>query len=137
MVVTPPSALDTLRWLSGDWEGKSPDGAFDEHWIEPRGGVMLGVAREIKADGALSFFEYMRIEARADGVYLVPQPRGKPGHDFKMVEHADSRAVFENAGDDRVHRITYARTGDTLEARVQGEGIDDAFHLSKKSPLPK
>lgn len=118
--------------MTGDWEGKSPDGTFDEHWTEPRAGVMLGVGREIKGDGTLSFFEYMRVEAREGGVFLVPQPHGKPGHDFKLVEHDGSRAVFENGGDDRVHRITYSRTGDTLEARVQGEGIDDAFRLVKR-----
>ena len=128
----PATPLDGLRFLTGDWDGKSPDGTFDEHWTDPRAGVMLGVGREIKGDGTLSFFEYMRVEARVDGVYLVPQPHGKPGHDFKLVEHDASRAVFENAGDDRVHRITYSRTGDTLEARVQGEGIDDAFRLIKR-----
>lgn len=127
--------LASVAWLTGDWEGASPDGSFDEHWGDARAGVMLGVGREVLRDGRLSFFEYMRIEARPDGVFLVPQPRGKPGHDFKLVSLAGEHAVFENAGDDRVHRIEYARHGDELEARVQGDGIDDRFRLKLAARL--
>jgi hypothetical protein len=132
----PASRLDVLRFMIGDWEGASSDGAFDEHWTDARGDLMIGVGRELAPSGKLSFWELMRIEARPDGIYLVPQPFGRPPHDFKLTTSDASHAVFESAGDDKVQRITYARGRDeTLAARVEGDNegkkIDDRYVLHR------
>jgi hypothetical protein len=110
--------FEKVAFLLGDWDGTSSDGRFDEHWIAPRGGIMLGVGREVDSKGT-GFFELMRIENRGNHLMLVPQPMGEPGRDFRLVRATPGGAVFENAGDDRVARISYSLGGDELVARVE------------------
>jgi hypothetical protein len=68
------------------------------------------------------FFEFLRIEARADGVYYVAQPKGKPPTDFKLARKDGETFVFENLAHDFPKRILYTRAGDdALVARVEGD----------------
>jgi hypothetical protein len=116
--------------MTGDWEGSAASGTFDEHWTVERGGLMLGVGREVLTNG--TFFEYMRLESRPDGIYYVPQPKGNPPHDFKLIELHGTSAIFESPGGDRISRVSYQRIGNELHARVQGEGIDDAYQFTRQ-----
>jgi hypothetical protein len=44
---------------------------------------------------------------------------GKAGHEFALVSAKPGVVIFENAGDDRVRRISYALSGDGLVGRVE------------------
>ncbi|HEY7699774.1 MAG TPA: DUF6265 family protein, partial [Vicinamibacteria bacterium] len=82
-VATTAGDLDGLRFLSGKWQGEWGKAAIEEHWTEAAGGTMLGVSRTI-VSGKTVAFEYLRIEARGDGVFYVAQPGGRPPTDFKL-----------------------------------------------------
>ena len=58
--------IEDLAWISGDWETASGPMQIEEHWTRVAGGSMIGMGRTI-AKGKTVFFEYLRIEARADG----------------------------------------------------------------------
>ena len=106
--------LEPLGFLTGAW---GADGAIIEYWLPPLRGLMVGVNRSTDGDG-MPFFEYLRIESRADGIYFVASPNGTGTTSFKLTESSASRAVFENAEHDFPQKIIYSRTGDHLEAEV-------------------
>lgn len=63
------------------------------------GEAMLGVSRTITRE-RMAAFEFLRIETRADGIYYVAQPGGRPPTAFKLTQSTASQAVFENSRHD-------------------------------------
>ena len=111
--------VDDLAWISGTWEGTSGDMRQEEHWSRPAGGVILGLHRDLVSPDR-AFFEFLRIEQRADGIFYVAMPGGRAGTDFRLTELEHGRAVFENPGHDFPQIITYHRTSDrALSIKVQ------------------
>jgi hypothetical protein len=104
--------------MAGTWEMTSGDRWSEEHWSAPRGGAMIGYSRSGRGEG-MSEFEYLRIERGEDGVpaYLA-SPRGRPAVAFRLVENAESRAIFANPSHDFPQRIVYRRDGDTMVATI-------------------
>ena len=88
--------LESLRFLAGSW---AAEGQVVEVWLPPLRGLMVGVNRAPDGDG-LPFFEYLRIEARDDGVVYVASPRGSRTTEFRLTEISESHAVFENPAHD-------------------------------------
>ena len=80
-------------------------------------------------DGRTQSFEFMRIEARADGIYDVAQPSGKPPVDFKLSTEPGAELTFVNPGHaDHLKRIVYRRDGEQgMAARIEGENNGKAF----------
>ena len=111
--------LASLDWIAGTWAGTSGNVRQMEHWSDADGGILLGVHRDVFGDGR-SFFEFLRIERRGDDVVYVAMPRGKGETAFKLTEHGDHRAVFENPDHDFPTRIVYERVGDILSATISG-----------------
>ncbi len=113
--------LQSLGWLAGSWEGKDGSGVeMEELWTSPKGGAMLGLHRDVK-DGRMSSFEFLRIEAGADGIAYLASPRGRPATSFPLKESAGKRVVFENLKHDFPQRILYWLSDDgALHARVEG-----------------
>lgn len=118
---TPSPAVEQLAWMSGSWEGTMGKASFEEHWTPAAGGTLFGVSRTIVA-GKTVAFEFLRIEARADGIFYVAQPGGRPPTDFKLTKLEGQAVVFENPQHDFPQRILYRKNADgTLDARVEGE----------------
>jgi hypothetical protein len=116
----PEAALARLSWIVGGW-GAEQDGEWgEEHWIAARGGTMLGVHRDVRA-GRTSGFEFLRIEARPDGLVYLASPGGRPATEFRAVEVTDQRVTFENPKHDFPQRIVYWRTREALHARIEGK----------------
>ena len=114
-------ALAHLDWLTGSWASTTDGTSSEEHWTHARAGTMFGVNRTMRG-GKTVFFEYLRIEARPDGVYYLAAPLGRhPPTEFRMTAHADHRVTFENPQHDFPTSITYWLDGDTLHATAQGE----------------
>lgn len=80
---------------------------------------MPGLARETTAKGR-QLFEYLRIEARADGIYYVAQPGGRSPTEFRLVDSGTHRARFTNPAHDFPRGIEYTREGNTLRAHLDG-----------------
>src|SRR5687767_9302629 len=68
------TSIDDLAWMTGDWQAKTPMGLVDEHWSHAAGESMLGMSRSV-VRGKTVFFEYLRIEAREDGLVYIAHPK--------------------------------------------------------------
>jgi hypothetical protein len=113
-------ALDSLRFMAGSWASRDDANREEEHWMAPRGGMMVGMHRDLRAGRAKSF-EFFRIEEREDGVWFLTQPGGRPATPFKAKELTASRVVFENLAHDFPQRVLYWREKPgELRARIEG-----------------
>lgn len=111
--------LESLKWMVGSWTERKEGRETEEHWIAPKGGLMLGVNRTVTSAGKGSF-EYLRIAKTATGISYFASPGGRPPVEFPLVESSETRAVFENPKHDFPQRIIYALEGDVLKARIEG-----------------
>ena len=117
----PRPAMTELAFLAGSWETETDGVRVEEQWTCPGPDAMYATGRTI-AHGKTVFFEFLRIESRADAIYYVAQPKGKPPTDFRLVRKDGETWVFENPAHDFPKRILYTKTGDdSLVARVEGD----------------
>ena len=121
-------ALAPVSWLAGDWETPDSTPYVEEHWTRPAASAMLGNSRAIK-DGKMLEFEFLRIEARGDGIFYMPQPSVKPPVDFKFTPTTNNEAVLVSPGHaDHLKRIIYRKHPDgTLTASIEGENNGKSF----------
>jgi Domain of unknown function (DUF6265) len=116
-----------LAFMQGAWAGGPPGMKFEERWTEEAGGLMLGISRTVKGDKAIGF-EFLRIEFRADGVFYVAQPGGRPKTEFKLTASDGKSATFENPAHDHPKMIRYTRTDDgSLRADLDGAEGKQSF----------
>jgi len=139
--------LESLVWLAGHWSsnieaaaetgpsnedaGAVPprpthlDGTCSEEiWLPPRGGLMLGLHRDVFPSGQ-AFFEYLRIEECEGGIVYQASPSGRPPTPFYLVAEGPQRAVFANPEHDFPKQITYWRDeAGALHARIEGAAGD-------------
>ena len=111
--------IEELAWMEGRWAVCSQGTEMEEIWTAPKGGIMLGLHRDVQT-GKPAFFEYLRIEDRDGGLVYVASPRGAGSTAFGLVSAHDELVVFENLEHDFPQRIIYIRDGDRLTARVEG-----------------
>ena len=117
-------ALASLAWMAGDWMGVDGGVEMEERWTEPRGGMMLGIHRDVKAGKAVDF-EFFRVAATPEGIVYFASPRGRPAVPFKAIESKNKRVVFENKEHDFPKRIIYWAGDDgALHARIEGDPGD-------------
>jgi hypothetical protein len=117
----PTGRIEDLNWIVGHWAGAIGKAQTEEHWIAPAGGAMLGVSRTI-AGGRMVAFEFLRIEARPEGIFYVAQPQGRPPVEFKLTRQEAKLAVFENPKHDHPKMIVYESTAPgALVATIEGD----------------
>lgn len=130
-------ALADLAWLAGDWEHATSQVTQVERWAPPEGTTMLGSGHVVRA-GRTEFFEFMRVEARADGLVLVAQPAGGPGVEFRRTRCAAGEVAFANPAHDFPRVIDYRRTVDgALVVRIEGRGADGGTTGSETTMRPR
>lgn len=105
-------SLSDFAWLVGSRSVKETV-LIEERWMEPASNLMLGVSRTVRGDKVVEF-EYLRIETRADGLYYVAQPGGRPPTDFKLTTWDGTEAIFENPQHDFPKRIIYRKGPDNI-----------------------
>jgi hypothetical protein len=120
--------LGDLAWLAGDWQLIGAKQCVEEQWTGPSSNMLIGMSRTV-ADGRTTSFEFMRIEARADGIYYVAQPGGRSPVDFKLASDSATDLVFVNPGHaDHLKTVIYRREPDgRLTARIEGENGGKPF----------
>jgi len=117
---TSPS-IEDLEWMAGSWQSAPGRVQSEEHWTKPAGGTMFAVSRTL-AGGKTVFFEYLRIEARPEGIFYVAMPRGQKATNFKLTNLEGQTAVFENPQHDHPQKISYRKNPDgSLTARIEGD----------------
>ena len=117
---TGSGSLDRVKWMAGYWVGEYEGTKMEECWMEPSGGIMLGLHRDVKESRA-RFFEFLRIESTPEGIIYYANPGGGATTPFRRVNDEEKRAVFENMEHDYPQRIIYRLDEkDTLHVRVEG-----------------
>ena len=112
--------LHDFSWLAGSWQFTAGARCVEEHWTQPSTNMLVGTSRTVEGGRTVSF-EFLRIEAGADGLAYVAQPGGQPPTRFALVERGPRRAVFANPAHDFPQRILYwLDDGGALHARVEG-----------------
>jgi hypothetical protein len=127
-----PEAFAALAWLEGCWRGTVAEREYNEHWLPPRGQMMVGASHTALNDRTQSF-EYLRIEVRPEGVFYVAAPFGKKEVAFRLVgQSADTTAgrndqifTFANPAEEFPARIIYRRASEgwlyaTVEGKIAG-----------------
>lgn len=117
----PGDALAALAFMAGHWATTTEQMRVEEFWTAPDGGIMLGVHRDVMADGSM-YYELLRIELVGGVPTYVASPQGDAPTAFRLVESGACHAVFENPEQAFPRRIGYARHGSEL--RVHAEGTD-------------
>ena len=112
--------LDDLSWMAGSWMERKGATDTEEHWLAPKGGLMIAVNRTV-VDGKAKEFELMRIEMREGKPVYLASPGGRPATEFRAIEQSATKVVFENAAHDFPQRVIYKKRGaDSLIARIEG-----------------
>ncbi len=131
----PVADISDFDGMAGCWERSDPAKKLlvTEQWMKPAGTSILGMGRTVK-NGKTTAFEYMRIEQRADGIYLVAKPsENKDETPFKLKSSTLNEIVFENPEHDFPQRIIYKLDGKKMIGRIEGMnngkpmGIDFPF----------
>ncbi|WP_374437278.1 DUF6265 family protein [Inhella sp.] len=125
-----------LAFMQGNWEGRLGSLQLQERWTDAAGGLMLGVARNLKGEGAARRavgFEFLRIEFRQDGsVVYVAQPQGRPPTEFRLTALETGSARFENPQHDHPKSIRYRLEGpDALVAELEGTEGTQRFRFQR------
>jgi hypothetical protein len=124
-----PLTIESLGWLEGCWRGNVNQREFREYWLPLRGGMIVGAGHTAMQDKTQDF-EYMRIEARPDGVYYVVAPSGKAEASFKLATITDdsngTEFTFVNGAGEFPQRIVYHRGAEgwlyaSIEGKANGE----------------
>jgi hypothetical protein len=118
------ATIPDLAWMAGSWTTGAGRQTIEEHWVEPASNALIGVGRTL-ADGRMVFFEFLRIEAKADGIVYIAQPGGAPPTEFRLTKWDGRTAMFENPQHDFPKRISYTKNDDgSMTARIDGgEGV--------------
>jgi hypothetical protein len=116
----PAADVRALGWMAGAWFGDDDGIEIEEHWLPPKGGMLLGLHRDVAPSGK-AFFEYLRVVETPEGVVYMASPSGREATPFRLIETGERRAVFENPEHDFPQRILYWIDGETLHARIEGD----------------
>ena len=124
LLLAAPLAAQTLAkpalpgWLAGTWVMQDGASWADEVWTDPRGGIMLGVARN-GFGSELEGWETTQIKVKPDGtISYFAQPNGKPPSEFPLVLISEESIEFANPAHDYPQRIRYWRQGQLLMAEI-------------------
>ncbi len=121
-----PATAGRLAFMTGCWI--SADGANQEVWSLPRGGVMFGYATTMQG-AQLGFFEQSRIDLRQPMAAYTASPDGQRPVIFSEATMtptitpngkpiAATSVTFENPEHDYPQRISYRATKKGLEATI-------------------
>lgn len=114
------SPFTDLEWLVGGWARVEGGVRMEECWLPARGGIMLGVHRDVFSKEK-AFFEYLRIGLDGKDLVYYASPLGRKATAFRMKSLSKGKVVFENPDHDFPQRIIYRlKDKTTLVARIEG-----------------
>lgn len=134
-------SIADAAFLAGTWTHADDDGTFDEFWFAPGGGTVTGTSRQTTKKGT-DMLELSSIERDGSGTWalhvrhfgaaLTPWKSEANGPlRLPLVSHGRKELTFEDPARDFPRKIVYrAGSGDTLEARVEGERGGKPFVLA-------
>lgn len=118
-----PKGVERLAWMAGHWSRTQDGVQYEEAWLGPRGGTMLGLNRTAAKDRTRST-EQLRIFEDEGEIWYEASPSGQATTRFRLTSANGNRVVFENPEHDFPQVIEYARDGDALRAVIRGANAD-------------
>ena len=112
-------AVESLGWLQGCWERRTPTSLVEEHWSSAAGGMLIGFGKTTVRD-TVREWEFLRIYAIGDTLVYHATPSRQQPTEFRAAPPHDSAIVFANPAHDFPQRVIYRRAGDSLHARIEG-----------------
>ena len=140
IAATPLAAQSTAArlpdWMAGTWAMQEGADWADEMWTDPRGGLMLGMAR-MGTGSRLNSWETTQIRHKPDGsISFFAQPNGQPAAEFPMVLVSEAAIEFANPAHDYPQRIRYWRQGKLLLAEISKLDGSQAVQFSYRPVVP-
>lgn len=130
----PVGSLEAVVWLTGCWAVESSDGrsAIEEHWMAPRGGLMVGMSRDVRNRRARGY-ELLTIRVGDEGhlVYRAA-PSGQAVTDFTAQSIRPGHLEFANPAHDFPQKLVYSSVDeDGIEAAAfaEADGSEPAFRI--------
>lgn len=111
--------LKDLHWMVGTWHSDGEGCIDDEVWLEGRGGLMLGMHRQVREDEA-PLYEFLRLEESAEGLTYYATQRDEPPIAFSLRNIGSARVEFQRSFPDFPSVVTYWREEEALCARIEG-----------------
>jgi hypothetical protein len=117
-----------LAWLAGCWQGNVNQRDFREQWLPYRGGMLVGAGQQVMK-GAMQDYEFLRIEARTDGVFFSQFGRDRKETSFRLesttTDDKDTIFTFANTAPAFPAHLVYRRGTqgwlyETIEGRLNG-----------------
>lgn len=121
-------AFAALTWLEGCWQGTVNQREFREHWLPPRGGMLIGAGQSVLR-GKMQDYEFLRIEPRSDGIFFSQFGGDRNETSFRLDkvvnEDKDTIFTFANTADAFPARLIYRRGTEgwlyeTIEGKMNG-----------------
>ena len=121
-------AFGALAWLEGCWQGTVNQREFHEHWLPPRGGMLIGAGQSVLR-GKMQDYEFLRIEPRSDGIFFSQFGGDRRETSFRLdkvvTEEKDTIFTFANTADAFPERLIYRRGSEgwlyeTIEGKMNG-----------------
>ncbi|HSU44541.1 MAG TPA: DUF6265 family protein [Casimicrobiaceae bacterium] len=118
--------LAPLAWLAGCWQGNVNEREFREMWLPLRGGMLIGAGQQVLR-GVIQDYEFLRIDARSDGVYFTQFSGDRRESSFKLsATTADGKDTL----------FTFANTAAAFPARlVYRHGVEGWLYETIEGPL--
>ena len=111
------SSINSLSWISGHWVDNRGDIKTEEFWLEPSGGLMVGLHRDILENNK-AFFEYLRIEELDGKIIYYASPSGNKAVGFTLTDQEEFLAIFENQENEFPKRIIYQLIDEKLHVKI-------------------
>jgi hypothetical protein len=111
--------LESLNWLAGCWQTVGGRSQIVEQWMQPAGGMMLGINRTVK-DGRAVEYEFLRINEENGTLVYTAIPSGQEKASFTLAGGATGEFIFENKDHDYPQRVIYKSLDGALLASIDG-----------------
>jgi hypothetical protein len=114
------TGIERLSWMQGCWQLTSGDRVVEEQWMAPRGGIMLGSGRTVRA-GKLVEHEFVLLAERDGRLAYEAHPSGQPSATFLSKQLDATSVVFEDPAHDFPQRVGYRKEStDRMLAWIEG-----------------
>lgn len=123
-------AKDPFTFMQGCWEKKEKGALKQETWGGGEGGLYLGYAKNVN-DGAISFYEFLKIE-KINGKWIYrPYLKGVGKAPFLLKYYSEGRVEFENLKNDYPQKIVYSLKKNQIKVALSNASKKESYFLKK------
>jgi len=130
LMTTQTSPIDAdiseCAWIVGDWHGGDGKVEYEELWLPPKGGSMVGVFRLIR-DGNLTSITTLNLTQDGKKIKMILRgltpdlnPAGEKANVLHLVAKSEGRADFVNQTEGaQPHALHVTKSDDRLKVVVE------------------